>query len=116
MSFRRAAERLFITQPPLTRQIQALKEIIGARLFERNRGGVRLTSEGTYLLTEARDLLAAADAAFERIAQCTARSRPELRLGITTVLDPALFAWIEPALNERDPALRVIQNRQHSQD
>jgi DNA-binding transcriptional LysR family regulator len=116
LSFRRAAERLFITQPPLTRQIQALEEIIGARLFERDRGGVRLTSEGTYLLTEARDLLAVADATFERIAQRTAQGRPELRLGITTVLDPALLAWIEPALKKRAPALRVIQKRQYSQD
>ncbi|CAL8476969.1 LysR family transcriptional regulator [Caballeronia sp. S22] len=116
LSFRRAAERLFITQPPLTRQIQALEEIIGARLFERDRGGVRLTSEGAYLLTEARDLLAAADATFARIGQRTARGRPELRLGITTVLDPALFSWIEPALRKRAPALRVIQKRQYSQD
>ena len=116
LSFRRAAERLFITQPPLTRQIQALEEITGAKLFERDRGGVRLTSEGAYLLTEARELLAVADATFERIAQHTARGRPELRLGITTVLDPALFAWIEPALKERDPALRVLQKRQYSQN
>ncbi|AZQ51502.1 LysR family transcriptional regulator [Burkholderia cenocepacia] len=116
LSFRRAAERLFITQPPLTRQIQALEEIIGARLFERDRGGVRLTTEGTYLLTEARDLLAVADATFERIGQHIAPGKHELRLGITTVLDPALFAWIEPALKRRDPALRLIQKRQYSQD
>jgi DNA-binding transcriptional LysR family regulator len=116
LSFRRAAERLFITQPPLTRQIQALEEIIGTRLFERDRGGVTLTSEGTYLLTEARDLLAVADATFERIAQRAARSRTELRLGITTVIDPALFAWLEPALKKREPAIRVIQKRQYSQD
>ncbi|WP_446903215.1 LysR family transcriptional regulator [Burkholderia sp. YIM B11467] len=116
LSFRRAAERLFITQPPLTRQIQALEEIIGARLFERDRGGVRLTSEGTYLLTEARNLLAVADATFERIGQHIALGKHELRLGITTVLDPALFAWIEPTLKRRDPALRLIQKRQYSQD
>ncbi|MFP3550881.1 LysR family transcriptional regulator [Paraburkholderia sp. SIMBA_049] len=116
LSFRRAAERLFITQPPLTRQIQALEEIVGAKLFERDRGGVRLTSDGAYLLTEARELLAVADTTFERIAQHSARRGHELRLAITTVLDPALFSWIEPALKEREPTLRVIQKRQYSQN
>ncbi|WP_174364276.1 LysR substrate-binding domain-containing protein [uncultured Caballeronia sp.] len=116
LSFRRAAERLFITQPPLTRQIQALEEIVGAELFERDSGGVRLTSEGAYLLIEARDLLAVADATFKRIAQRTAQPWSDLRLGITTVLDPALFSWIEPALKKRDPTIRVIQKRQYSQD
>jgi DNA-binding transcriptional LysR family regulator len=113
--FRRAAERLFITQPPLTRQIQALEALVGARLFERGDGGMRITSAGTYLLAEARALLASADNAFERIAQHVADHRPELRLGITTVLDAALFAWIEPALKAKDPGLRLTQKRQYSQ-
>jgi len=115
LSFRRAAERLSITQPPLTRQIQALEEIVGARLFERDRGGVLLTSTGNHLLKEARKLLADADAMLGRVRQRAVR-RLELRLGMTTVLDPSLFTWLQPALKAREPSLRVVQKRQYSQE
>jgi DNA-binding transcriptional LysR family regulator len=57
----RAAERLHISQSPLSRQIQQLEEELGLRLFERERRRVRLTDAGQWLLGEARDLLARAD-------------------------------------------------------
>lgn len=115
LNFRRAAERLSITQPPLTRQIQALEETVGAQLFDRDRGGVRLTSVGQLLLEEAHQLLGDADALVERVTARAAAQRPELRLGITTVLDPELFAWLEPALQAREPTLRIVRKRQYSQ-
>lgn len=114
LSFRRAAERLSITQPPLTRQIQALEESVGSRLFDRDRGGVLLTSTGNHLLKEARTLLGDADAMLARVRQ-RAERRLELKLGVTTVLDPALFTWLAPALKSREPSLRVMQKRQYSQ-
>jgi len=114
LNFRRAAERLAITQPPLTRQIQALEEIVGAPLLERDRSGVSLTSTGTHFLKEARKLLADADAMLARVRQ-RAERQDELKLGITTVLDPALFTWLEPALKIQLPSLRLQQKRQHSQ-
>nr|WP_132454348.1 LysR family transcriptional regulator [Paraburkholderia sp. BL8N3] len=113
-SFRRAAERLSITQPPLTRQVQALEEVVGARLFDRDRGGVALTAAGSHFLAEARELLASADAMLARVRERTTR-RVELRLGITTVLDAALFTWLAPALEKRAPGLRLVQKRQYSQ-
>jgi DNA-binding transcriptional LysR family regulator len=57
----RASERLHISQSPLSRQIQKLEEQIGLRLFERERQRIRLTDDGRWLLSEARDLLARAD-------------------------------------------------------
>ncbi|WP_020201086.1 LysR family transcriptional regulator [Cupriavidus sp. WS] len=114
LSFRRAAERLSITQPPLTRQIQALEETVGARLFERDRNGVALTPAGSQLLPEARALLAGADAMLAR-ARKRARRNAGLRLGITTVVDAALFTWLAPALQARAPDVRLLQKRQISQ-
>lgn len=114
LNFRRAAERLAITQPPLTRQIQALEETVGVPLFERDRSGVLLTSTGNHFLKEARQLLADADAMLARVRQ-GAEPQDELKLGITTVLDPALFTWLEPALKTQLPSLRLQQKRQHSQ-
>ena len=114
LSFRRAAERLSITQPPLTRQIQALEQTIGERLFERGSTGVALTAAGEHLLVEARKLLASADGLFSRLSQRAGR-QVQLRLGITTVVDASLFTWLEPAMKESLPGVQLVQKRQISQ-
>lgn len=114
LSFRRAAERLAITQPPLSRQIRALEELTGQRLLERDRRHVALTPAGADLLASARDLIARADAVLAQ-ARRGAPRLPTLRLGITTVVDAAQFAWLEPALQAARPGLRLVQRRQISQ-
>ncbi|MCL6631783.1 MAG: LysR family transcriptional regulator [Alicyclobacillus herbarius] len=63
--FGRAAERLRITQPPLSQQIRQLEEEVGAPLFVRGRRGVELTPAGEVMLVEARKALAAARHALE---------------------------------------------------
>lgn len=57
LHFTRAAERLNMTQPPLSRQIQLLEHAVGAALFTRNNRVVRLTPAGRTLLPEARTIL-----------------------------------------------------------
>lgn len=114
LSFRRAAERLSITQPPLTRQIRALEEEVGERLFDRSSRGVALTATGAHLLGESCKLLASADALFSRLGQ-RGGGRGSLRLGITTVVDASLFTWVEPAVKEGLPGLSLVQKRQISQ-
>ena len=56
-NFTRAAEKLFIAQPPLTRAIKQLEEEIGANLFIRKARGLELTSGGAYFLTHAQMIL-----------------------------------------------------------
>jgi DNA-binding transcriptional LysR family regulator len=113
-SFRRAAERLAVTQPPLTRQLQALEALVGHALLERSRRGVVPTAAGAALLVRSRALLADADAMLAQ-ARRGAAGAARLRLGITTVVDAAQFDWIEPALQAAWPGLRVEPRRQISQ-
>ena len=57
LSFTRAAERLHIAQPPLSIQIRALEQEVGARLFDRDQRHVYLTQAGKHLLKRARSIL-----------------------------------------------------------
>ncbi|NDY93455.1 LysR family transcriptional regulator [Ideonella livida] len=65
----RAALRLHISQPPLTRQIQQLEEQLGAQLLHRTSRGVELTDAGRVLYEDARNILALADRAAERTSK-----------------------------------------------
>ena len=69
LHFGRAAERLHIAQPVLSRQIRALEDELRAQLFVRTKRSTELTPAGRQLLDDARPLLASADAMRRRVAQ-----------------------------------------------
>ena len=56
-NFTRAAERLHVAQPPVTRQVQQLEEMLGVQLIERGSRPVKLTEAGEFFLAHARLLL-----------------------------------------------------------
>lgn len=66
LHFGRAAERLRMSQPPLSRAIRRLEQRLGVELFRRDRRGVRMTTAGEVLLEEARNVFDAATAAVTR--------------------------------------------------
>ncbi|MER5198708.1 LysR family transcriptional regulator [Streptomyces sp. NPDC002755] len=76
LHFGRAAERLGMAQPPLSRAIQQLERRLGVRLLERNRRGVALTGAGEVLLHEGRAALDATTAAARRARRAGGADRP----------------------------------------
>jgi DNA-binding transcriptional LysR family regulator len=80
LHFGRAADRLYITQPVLSRQIRQLEQELGTQLLARTSRNVALTAAGEQLLEEARALLAAADATRRRL-QDAAGGRISLTVG-----------------------------------
>jgi DNA-binding transcriptional LysR family regulator len=76
LHFGRAAGRLFVAQPVLTRQIRRLEQELGVGLFTRTTRDVQLTPAGEQLLSDARPLLAAADAAKRRVRRLNDREKP----------------------------------------
>ncbi|GHF21516.1 LysR family transcriptional regulator [Amycolatopsis deserti] len=76
LHFGRAAERLGIAQPPLSRAIRQLEQRLGARLLDRDRRGVALTDAGRVLLREARVALDAVTAAAHRTRRAADPNRP----------------------------------------
>ncbi len=86
LSFVRAATRLFITQPALSRQIASLESDLGVTLFHRSRIGTTLTTEGEALLPNARSLLRRA-ADFERQARLLGRTPVRFTIGFMPGID-----------------------------
>ena len=84
LHFGRAAERLHISQPPLSQQIQALEAHVGAALFYRSNRSVRLTQAGQVFLAEARQILQRVDEASAQAARIHRGESGNLTLGLTS--------------------------------
>src|SRR5687767_566901 len=82
LSVTKAAERLHITQPPLTRHIHQLEEELGVTLFVRHRTGVTLTQVGHHLLEHAKTLDAAATDFVSAARQAVCGDTGTVRVGI----------------------------------
>lgn len=94
LHFGRAAERLHIAQPVLSRQIRSLEDDLGAEVFDRGRRGTLLTPAGEQLLEDALPLLASAQALTRRV-QSAARGTPSLTVGFMPgiTVTPATVAF-----------------------
>ena len=87
-TFVKAAERLHLAQPALSRQIQNLEKELGAKIFIRGRTGVSLTPAGAICVGAARSLVRKADAAIERT-----RMAEEGRVGMCAIFASQWAMW-----------------------
>src|SRR5580704_10491153 len=82
LHFGRAAARLHISQPALSKRIRSLEDKVGGPLLVRNRRGVALTPAGSMFYKEARRIIRDVDVAFEAVRGATSGQRGKLRLGV----------------------------------
>jgi DNA-binding transcriptional LysR family regulator len=101
----RAAQKMFLTQPALSRQIKSLEDEIGQCLLERSAHSIRLTPVGEALLSGARDLLQRADAMLERVR--AAGQTVRLRVGYAPSLASGLLSGAVENFAQKHPTARV---------
>jgi DNA-binding transcriptional LysR family regulator len=105
LNFSRAAERLNISQPPLSRQIGELEYELGVMLFHRGPHGVSLTQEGEYLLEEARRLLGRVDSLKERIGSIEISASRLIRVGFVASAMHSFLPELVGKFNKEFPGL-----------
>ncbi|WP_055585667.1 LysR family transcriptional regulator [Peterkaempfera griseoplana] len=112
LNFTRAAGRLFVSQPALSKQIRMLENQLGAPLFHRDRRTVRLTAVGEALLPHARGMLASWQAAEAAVQQAREAEQHTLVIGMSTSpgrgLLPALRTRLVSQYPDARPVLRQV--------
>jgi len=101
----RAAQRIFLTQPALSRQIKALEGEIGRDLLERRANSVRLTAAGELMLPAARALLQQAERVLQRVRG--GRSDGQLRVGYAPAVCNGLLAAAVASFTRTQPGVRM---------
>ncbi|MCC7377663.1 MAG: LysR family transcriptional regulator [Verrucomicrobiales bacterium] len=97
LSFSRAARRLRVAQPALSRAVKELETILGACVLERSRHHVRLTAAGNVLLRETAELLDRLEEGVQRVRRTASGAEGELRLGY---IGPPTRFFLGPLLGE----------------
>src|SRR5213593_2006551 len=103
----RAAARLHVSQPPLSRQIRDLEDELGVALFDHGAKSVRLTEAGRVFLTEARAVVERADKAVQTVKAVANGQRGEIHVGYAPSLTVELLPRALRFFQEANPGVRV---------
>ncbi len=107
LGFRRAAERCHVSQPALSAQIQNLEEVLGVKLFERDKRRVMLTPAGEDLVVRARRVLTEAGDILSAASRLSDPFAGNLQLGVIPTIAPYVLPEVVPALVKQYPRLRL---------
>ncbi|OLT15735.1 LysR family transcriptional regulator [Pseudonocardia sp. CNS-139] len=111
LSFTRAAARLFVSQPALSKQVGRLEALLRAELFVRGHRRIALTAAGAALLPRARALVAEWDAAVDEVRSAAAADERVLTVGFHTRIGRGLVPAVTATMQERLPGW-TLQFRQ----
>ena len=116
LHFTRAARRLYVSQPALSKQIRALEGQLGVALFERDRRAVTLTEAGAALLPLAQEVLETWHDAELAVAERAATAAAILRVGFLTRVGRGLLPAVQAALAATHPAWQLQLRHSDWQD
>ncbi|MCB1718369.1 MAG: LysR family transcriptional regulator [Candidatus Competibacteraceae bacterium] len=108
LNFREAADRCFVTQPALSKQLQQLEATLGVQLFERDPRRVLPTAAGREIARQARDVLRQVDRLVETAQGMTGALRGALRVGVIPTIAPYLVPRVVPAVRRAFPELNLM--------
>lgn len=108
LHFGRAAERLHMTQPPLSRQIQQLEHELGVQLIERSSRAVSLTAAGAAFLPDARRIVALAEGAALTVRRVPAGDLGTVNIGFTGASARAVLPRLMQSAREKLPDVRLV--------
>lgn len=114
LNFHRAAERLTMAQPAVSRVVLELEDRLGVKLLERTTRKVRLTESGRYLLEEAQDILGRIDTAENTVRLLASGTKAILRVGYTTISGHSLVPDITRDFRLSNPDVRLELTYMHS--
>jgi DNA-binding transcriptional LysR family regulator len=109
LHFQRAAERVYLSQPALSQQIQRLEETLGFLLFERTKRKVTLTRGGEAFLRVARRTLTTFERGMEEVKKVTGSVSQQLRVGLTDYDNYTLVPTVLNMFRESFPKVEVIE-------
>jgi DNA-binding transcriptional LysR family regulator len=109
-NFSRAAQRLHVSQPPLSTQIKSLEEELGVRLLERTNRGVSLTAAGAVFFEETRAVLARLEHAKSRAVRADRGDAGMLSVGFVSIAD---YGVLPPALKSFRASFPLIDVHLH---
>jgi len=112
----RAAHKLHVSQPALSRQVRDLEEELGFSLLERGANSMRLTAGGHAFLLEARAVLQRADAAVKTARAIAKGDSGELHIGYAPSLTARILPATLRAFQAQKPAVRVIWHDQSTEE
>ncbi len=107
LSVTAAARRMHLSQPALSRRIQALEEELGVALFERVRRRLRLTEAGRWFLDRARQILCDAETSVQQVRERFGDGKRTIRLGFLTIFLDDLVAPALRTLRKDSPRIAV---------
>lgn len=110
-NFTKASERLFVSQPTLSRQVQDLEEMLGVRLFIRNRTSLALTAPGERLLVEAEDIVKRWDGLRQAVRQDSNWVTGVVSIGYQSFLDTRIMYSTMKSLSSRYPGIDFVLSR-----
>jgi LysR family transcriptional regulator, benzoate and cis,cis-muconate-responsive activator of ben and cat genes len=108
LNFTKAAARLRVAQPALSRQVQDLEDEIGVDLLRRSPRGVTLTAEGKFFLQEVRELLKRVDESVERTRALARGEYGELHIGYIPIPTAEILPRALEAFRKAVPRVKLV--------